>query len=47
MLQVNPDLTVSKAHHIEEQVRKAVKNECKSVKEVLMHLDAEDQEPHH
>ncbi|RIA91710.1 cation efflux family-domain-containing protein [Glomus cerebriforme] len=47
VLQVNPDMTVSKAHHVEEQVRQAVKNECKSVREVLMHLDVEDQQPHH
>ncbi|CAB5183084.1 hypothetical protein RhiirA5_496139 [Rhizophagus irregularis] len=47
VLQVDPDITVSKAHHIEEQVRRAVKDECKSVKEVLMHLDVEDQQPHH
>ncbi|CAG8606647.1 2027_t:CDS:2 [Funneliformis caledonium] len=47
ILQVNPDLTISKAHNIEEQVRQAVKKECKSVKEVLMHLDVEDQCPHH
>ncbi len=46
ILQVNPNLTVSKAHNIEEQVRQAVKKECKSVKEVLMHLDVEDQNPH-
>ncbi|CAI2187942.1 4293_t:CDS:2, partial [Funneliformis geosporum] len=47
ILQVNPDLTISKAHNIEEQVRQAVKKECKCVKEVLMHLDVEDQSPHH
>jgi len=47
VLQVDPNITVSKAHHIEEQVRQAVKDEFKSVKEVLMHLDVEDQQPHH
>ncbi|RUS25580.1 cation efflux family-domain-containing protein [Jimgerdemannia flammicorona] len=46
VLQVNPDLTVSKAHHVEEVVRRAVKQQCQQVKEVLIHLDAEKEPPH-
>ncbi|CAG8581921.1 4011_t:CDS:2 [Diversispora eburnea] len=47
VVQVKPYLTVMNAHSIEEKVREAVKKECKSVKEVLIHLDAYHHEPHH
>ncbi|RUS20490.1 cation efflux protein [Endogone sp. FLAS-F59071] len=46
ILQVNPELTVSKAHRVEEVVRRAVKQECQQVKEVMIHLDAEKEPPH-
>ncbi|KAI8394055.1 cation efflux family-domain-containing protein [Radiomyces spectabilis] len=47
ILQLNPQLPVAKAHSIEQQVRSAIKTECSNVQEVLIHLDAEKQPPHH
>ncbi|CAG8538299.1 11742_t:CDS:2, partial [Racocetra fulgida] len=38
-IQVDPDLKISKARLIEEEIQKEVKKECKSVKEVLVNLD--------
>ncbi|CAG8736156.1 11220_t:CDS:2, partial [Dentiscutata heterogama] len=42
IVQVDPDLKISKVRHIEEEIQKEVKKECKSVKEVLVNLDTND-----
>ncbi|KAI9027626.1 hypothetical protein CLU79DRAFT_697643 [Phycomyces nitens] len=47
VLQLNPQLTISQAHRIEQLVRHTIKTECKLIQEVLVHLDAEKQPPHH
>ncbi|KAG9294153.1 hypothetical protein G9A89_021512 [Geosiphon pyriformis] len=47
VLQVPPDISVSRARQVEERVRNAIKNECKNVTEVMIHLDVEEPKTHH
>ncbi|KAI8067902.1 cation efflux protein [Gongronella butleri] len=47
ILQLNPKLPVDQAHRIEQRVRATIKKECTFVQEILIHLDAEKQPPHH
>ncbi|KAI8341056.1 cation efflux family-domain-containing protein [Chlamydoabsidia padenii] len=47
ILQLDPMLPVKQAHRIEQRVRATVKNEIPMVQEILIHVDAERQPPHH
>ncbi|CAO3594583.1 unnamed protein product [Absidia cylindrospora] len=47
ILQLNPTLSVEQAHRIEQLVRVTVKKEVSMVQEILIHIDAEKQRPHH
>ncbi|KAI8077821.1 cation efflux family-domain-containing protein [Halteromyces radiatus] len=47
ILQLDPKLPVEQAHRIEQKVRATVKKEIPMVQEILIHVDAEKQPPHH
>jgi divalent metal cation (Fe/Co/Zn/Cd) transporter len=47
ILQLDPLLPVHQAHRIEQRVRATVKNNIPMVQEILIHVDAEKQPPHH
>ncbi|KAI8343907.1 cation efflux protein [Chlamydoabsidia padenii] len=47
ILQLDPKLSIKEAHRIEQHVRTSVKNEIAMVQEILIHVDAEKQAPHH
>ncbi|KAH8556479.1 cation efflux protein [Umbelopsis sp. PMI_123] len=42
-LHVNPTLTVVQAHTIEEEVRQSIQHACPEVKEIMIHVHAEQQ----
>lgn len=43
-IQVSPRLSVSEGHHISERVRYRIKREVEEVRDVLVHIDPEDDE---
>ncbi|CAO3643602.1 unnamed protein product [Cunninghamella echinulata] len=47
ILHLDPKITIDQAHGIEQNVRSSVKKEVPMVQEILIHLDAEKQPPHH
>ncbi|KAI8642341.1 cation efflux protein [Parasitella parasitica] len=46
VIQLNPRLSISRAHEIEQKVRLAIKKDCAHVQEVIIHIDAEKQPRH-
>ncbi|EPB92381.1 hypothetical protein HMPREF1544_00679 [Mucor circinelloides 1006PhL] len=46
VIQLNPQLSITKAHGIEQKVRLAIKQHCNHVQEVIIHIDAEKQPRH-
>jgi divalent metal cation (Fe/Co/Zn/Cd) transporter len=46
VIQLNPQLSITKAHEIEQKVRLAIKQHCSHVQEVIIHIDAEKQPRH-
>ncbi|KAI9301485.1 hypothetical protein BJ944DRAFT_257516 [Cunninghamella echinulata] len=47
ILHLDPKISIDQAHGIEQNVRSSVKKEVPMVQEILIHLDAEKQPPHH
>ncbi|CAO3612640.1 unnamed protein product [Cunninghamella blakesleeana] len=47
ILHLDPKITIDQAHGIEQHVRSTIKKEVPMVQEILIHLDAEKQPPHH
>lgn len=51
VLQLNPDMSMQKAHQLEQKVRASVKSHCENVENVLIYLEdasiEKDQDHHH
>lgn len=41
VIQLNPQLSITKAHRIEQKLRWAIQHHCSHVQEVIIHLDHE------
>ncbi|KAI8876715.1 cation efflux protein [Backusella circina FSU 941] len=46
VLRLNPNLSLTRAHDLEQRVRVAIKNQCSYVQEVIIHIDTENQPRH-